>query len=140
VRELGQAAERLDAGVRRVPARLVDLAERRDVGGDDDAACRAGQLAALCVDDRAARPDQVDGAVGLAVGERRVGRPVQDLDRPGAQREDAERDPDERREAADPDEEAGAAEVRRIRARVRLEAAAAGNVARELDPAPGIGG
>ena len=123
-----------------MPARLVDLTECRDVGGDDDAAGRAGKLPSLRVDDRAARPDQVDGAVGLAVGERRVRRSVQNLNRPGAQRENAERDPDERRKAADPDEEAGAAEVRRVGARVRLEAAAAGKVARELDPAPGIGG
>jgi len=65
---------------------------------------------------------------------------VQNLDRPGAQRENAERDPDECRESADPDEEAGAAKVRRVDARVRLDAAAAGKVARELDPAPGIGG
>jgi hypothetical protein len=123
-----------------MPARLVDLAECRDVGGDDDAAGRAGKLPSLRVDDWAARPDQVDGAVGLAVRERRVSRAVQNLNRPGAQRENAERDPDERRKAADPDEEAGAAEVRRVDARVRLEAAAAGKIARELDPAPGIGG
>jgi hypothetical protein len=123
-----------------MPARLVDLAECRDVGGDDDAAGRTGKLPSFRVDDRPARPDQVDGAVGLAVCERRVRRAVQNLNRPGAERENAERDPDQRRETADPDEEAGAAEVRRVGARVRLEAAAAGKVARELDPAPGIGG
>ena len=65
---------------------------------------------------------------------------MQDLDRPGAQHEEEERDPDERREPADPDEEAGTAEVRRVRARIRLETAATRKVARELDPAPGIGG
>jgi hypothetical protein len=65
---------------------------------------------------------------------------VQDLDRPGAQHEEEERDPDERREPADPDEEAGTAEVRRVGARIRLETAATRKVARELDPAPGIGG
>ena len=44
------------------------------------------------------------------------------------------------REPADADEEARAAEERRVGARVRLEPAAAGEGARELDPAPGIGG
>ena len=123
-----------------MPAGAIDLAERANVRGDRDASGRPRERTSLCVDDLSALPGEVDRSVSLPVRERGVLRPVQDLDRPGAQREDAERDPDERREAADPDEEAGAAEVRRIRARVRLEAAAAGNVARELDPAPGIGG
>jgi hypothetical protein len=64
---------------------------------------------------------------------------VQDLDRPGAEHEQADGDADERGEASDPHEEAGAAEVRRVRARVRLEPAAAGECARERYPAPGIG-
>ena len=83
----------------------VDLAERGDVGGDHDASGRARELAALRVDDRAARAGEVDGAVGLPVRERRVLRAVQDLDRPGAQHEDAERDADDDREPADADEE-----------------------------------
>jgi len=85
-----------------------------------------GEQPPLPVDDRAPRADQVDGAVRLAVRKRGVRRAVEDLDRPGAEREQEERDPDERCEAADADEEAGAAEERRVRARVRLEAAAAG--------------
>jgi hypothetical protein len=51
---------------------------------------------------------------------------VEDLDRPRAEREQEERDPDDRCEAADADEEPWAAEERCVRARVRLEAAAAG--------------
>jgi hypothetical protein len=86
----------------------------------------AGEQPSLQVDDRAARADQVNRAVRLAVRERGVGGAVEDLDRPGAEREQAERDPDERCEAADADEEAGTAEERCVRARVRLEAAAAG--------------
>jgi len=80
----------------------------------------------LLVDDRAARADQVDRAVRLAVRERGVSRPVEDLDRPRAEREQEERDPDERCEAADAYEEARAAEERCVGARVRLEAATAG--------------
>jgi hypothetical protein len=64
---------------------------------------------------------------------------VQDLDRPGAEHEQAHRDSDEGGEASDPHEEARASEVRRVGTRVRLEPAAAGKGARELDPAPGIG-
>ena len=65
---------------------------------------------------------------------------MENLDRPGAECEQAERDGDERREPADADEEAGAAKERRVRARVRLKAAtAAGEGARELPLAPGIG-
>jgi hypothetical protein len=80
----------------------------------------------LLVDYRAARADQVDRSVRLAVRERGVSRPVEDLDRPRAEREQEERDPDERCEAADADEEAWAAEERCVGARVRLEAATAG--------------
>jgi hypothetical protein len=66
---------------------------------------------------------------------------VEDLNRPRAQREDADADTDERCEAADAQEEAWAAEERRVRAGIRLQAAAAGTRARELRPAPaGIGG
>jgi hypothetical protein len=72
------------------------------------------------VHDGAARADQVDGAVRLAVRERGVRRPVEDLDRPGAEREQAERDPDDGGEAADTKEEPGAAEKRRVGTRVRL--------------------
>jgi hypothetical protein len=64
---------------------------------------------------------------------------VEDLDRPRAKGEQAERDPDERREAADANEETGAAEERRVCARVRLKAATAGEGARKLALAPGIG-
>jgi len=80
----------------------------------------------LLVDDRAARADQVDRAIRLAVRERGVGGSVEDLDRPGAEREQEERDPDDRCEAADADEEPWAAEERCVCTRVRLEAAAAG--------------
>jgi hypothetical protein len=52
-----------------VPARRVDLAERGDVRGDDDASGRAGELSAFRVDDRAALPGEVDGAVRLPVRE-----------------------------------------------------------------------
>ncbi len=114
-------------------------AERGDVRDDDRVPCHAGELPALRVDDRAARPDQVDRAIGLAVGECRVGRAVEDLDRPRTQREEAERDPDDRCESADADEEPGAAEEGSVRARVRLKAAAAGKGARKLALAPGIG-
>jgi hypothetical protein len=65
---------------------------------------------------------------------------VKDLDRPRTQHEYAERNADEDREPADADEEALAAEERGVRARVRLKPAAAGEVARERDPAPGFGG
>jgi hypothetical protein len=66
---------------------------------------------------------------------------VQDLNRPRTQREDADADADERCEAADAQEEPGTAEEGRVRARVGLQAAAAGKRARELRPAPaGIGG
>jgi hypothetical protein len=94
----------------------VDLAERSHVGGDHDPAGGAGELAAFRVDDRAARPREVDRSVGLPVRERRVLRAVEDLDRPGAENEDAQADTDENRKAADPDVEAGAAEERRVRA------------------------
>jgi hypothetical protein len=97
-----------------------------------------GEWAPLDVDDRSARTDQVDRAIRLAVRERGVGRPVKNLDRPRTECEQAERDPDERGEAADAYEEAGAAEERGVCARVRLEPAAAGEGARELALAPGI--
>jgi hypothetical protein len=64
--------------------------------------------------------------------------PVQDLDRPRAQNEEADRDPDNDREAADADVEAGAPEVRRVGARIGLEATAVRQVAREGYPAPRI--
>jgi hypothetical protein len=67
-----------------MPAVRVDLAESGDVGGDDDPSGRSCELAALRVDDRAARAREVDRAVCLSVRKRRVLRAVQDLDRPGA--------------------------------------------------------
>jgi hypothetical protein len=45
---------------------------------------------------------------------------VENLDRPRTEREQAERDPDDGGEAADAQEESGAAEERRVGARVRL--------------------
>jgi hypothetical protein len=85
-----------------------------------------GERPPLQVDDRAAWADQVDRAVRLAVRERGVGGAVEDLDRPRAKGEQAERDSDERCKTADADEEAGAAKERGVCARVRLEAAVAG--------------
>ena len=123
-----------------MPAVRIDLAERSDIGRDDDPAGRPRELAPLRVDDRAAGAREVNGPVRLAVRERRVLRPVEDLDRPGAQDEDAEPDADEDGEPADADVEAVAPEERCVRARVRLQPAAAGEVAREPGPAPGIGG
>ena len=116
------------------------LAERGDVGGDDDAARGARELVALRVDDRAARADEVDGAVRLPVRERRVLRAVEDLDRPGAQHEEAERDPDDDRQTADPHEEPGlrkkGASAREYGCRPR----GPGEVARERHPAARIRG
>ena len=103
-----------------MPAVRVERAEGGDIRDDDDMPGRARERAPLRIDDRAARADQVDGAIRLSVRERGVGGAVEDLDRPGAQGEEAERDPDEGGEAADADEEAGAAEEGRVRARVRL--------------------
>src|SRR6185437_1047460 len=124
-----------------VPTLPVDRPERGDVCSDLVATRHPGDEPPFRVDDRSARPDEVDRPVRLAVGDRRVRAPVQDLDRPRAQREDADADSDERCEAADAQKEARAPEERRIRARVRLQAAAAGKRARELRPAPaGIGG
>lgn len=101
---------------------------------------RAGEQTPLRVDDRPPWPDQVNGAIGLPVGERRVRRTVKDLDRPGTECEQAKCDGDNRCEPADADEEAGAAKERCVRLRVRLKAAAAtGEGARELPLAPGIG-
>src|SRR5947209_3191628 len=71
-------------------------------------------------------------------GQLLVRRAVQDLDRPRAQDEQADRHPDDDREAADADIEAGAAEVRRVDARIGLEATAVRQVAREGYPAPWI--
>jgi hypothetical protein len=51
---------------------------------------------------------------------------VQHLDGPGAKPEQPDADRDERTEAADPDEEAGAAEIRRVGTRIRLGPAASG--------------
>src|SRR5206468_12309553 len=67
-----------------------------------------------------------------------VRRAVQDLNRPRAQDEEADRHPDDDRESADPDVEAGAPEVRRVDTRIGLEATAVRQVAREGYPAPGI--
>ncbi len=107
-------------GCRRVPAVRVERAERGDVRDDDDVPRRARERTTLRIDDRAARADQVDGAVRLPVRERGVRGAVKNLDRPGSEREEAERDPDDGRQAADADEEAGAAEEGRVCARVRL--------------------
>jgi hypothetical protein len=103
-----------------VPALRVERTEGGDIGDDDDMPRRAGERTTFRIDDRAARADQVDGAVRLSVRERGVGGAVKNLDRPGSEREEAERDPDDGRQAADADEEAGAAEEGRICARVRL--------------------
>src|SRR5437763_15345940 len=124
-----------------MPAAAVDRPERCDVGRDDDVPGHAGEQTALGVDDRPAWPNEVDRAVGLPVGDCRIRTPVQDLDRPRSQREDADADTDERCEAADTQDETWAAEKRRGCARVRLQPAAAGKRARKLRPAPaGIGG
>jgi hypothetical protein len=122
-----------------VPTVLVERSQRVRVGDDDDVPGGAGEDATLRVDDRPARTDQVDRAEGLLVRERRVRRSVQDLDRPRAQDEQAERDPDEQSEPAEADVEAGAAEVRRVGARIRLQPSAAGKAARERDPARRLG-
>jgi hypothetical protein len=122
-----------------MPARRVERPEGGDVGNDDRMPCHAGELSPFRVDDRAARTDQVDRAVGLAVRERRIRRSVEDLDRPGTQRKEAKRNPDERSESADADEESGTPEERGVRLRVRLKPAAAGKGARKLALAPGIG-
>jgi hypothetical protein len=66
-----------------MPALRVERAECCDIGNDDDVPGHAGERSSFRVDDRAARTDQVDGAVGLAVRERCVGGSVEDLDRPG---------------------------------------------------------
>ncbi|HEY2072035.1 MAG TPA: hypothetical protein VGG88_00530 [Gaiellaceae bacterium] len=92
----------------------VERTERSRVGDDDDAPRRVREQASLVVDDRAARADQVDGAERLVGRERLVRRPMQDLDRPRAQGEQGEGDADDDGEPADPDEEARAAEVRRV--------------------------
>jgi hypothetical protein len=98
----------------------VESAERGDVRDDDDVPRRARERTTFRIDDRAARADQVDGAIRLPVRERGVRGAVKNLDRPSSKREEAERDPDDGRQAADADEEAGAAEEGRICARVRL--------------------
>jgi hypothetical protein len=124
-----------------MPTRAVDRPERGDVGSDLVAAGHAGEEPAFGVHDRSAGTDEINGPVRLSGRDCRVRAPVQDLNRPRAQREHADADTDERCEAADAQEEAGAAEERRVRTRVRLQAAAAGKRARELRPAPaGIGG
>jgi hypothetical protein len=92
----------------------AEHAERPRIGDDDDVAGRVREQPAAVVDDRAARTDQVDGAERLVRGLRLVLRPVEDLDRPGAQDEQADGDADDDGEAADADEEARAAEVRRV--------------------------
>src|SRR2546423_698691 len=108
--ELRQLAERLEAGRSWMPALRVEWSERRHVRDDDDVPGRSGEHPPLRVDDRAARADQVDRAIGLAVRERGIGGTMQDLDRPGAQGQEAERDPYECSQPPDADEESGAAE------------------------------
>jgi hypothetical protein len=103
-----------------VPAAAVDRAERGDVGRYDDVPRHADEETPLVVDDRPARADEVDRSIRLPVGDRRVCASVQDLDRPRAQREDADADADECGESADAQEEAGATEEGRVCARVRL--------------------
>ena len=100
-----------------------------------------GERAALRVDDRAARPDRGRPmryawplASDVYAGPCRIW-----IDQARSTRRQSAM-PTSDREPADPHEEARAAEERRVRARVRLEPAAAGEVARERDPAPGIGG
>ena len=127
------------SGSGRAPARAVERAEgaRRPRRRRRGRSCRRAAAPSRRRSGRAARSGR---PYGTPAGSRaRCTRAVEDLDRPGAQGEQAERDPDERGEPADADEEAGAAEVRRVGARVRLDAAAVGQGARERDPARGIG-
>ena len=78
-----EAGDLLHAGRARVPdAVLAAGAERAGVGVDHDVAGRAGEEPAAVVDDRAARADQVDGAIRLLVRLGGVLLPVQHLERP----------------------------------------------------------
>lgn len=97
-----------------MPSVRVERAERSRVRDDDDVSRRVREQAPVVVDDRAARADEIDRAVCLVCRLDLVLRAVQDLDRPRAQDEQADGDPDDDRESADADEEARAAEVRRI--------------------------
>ena len=59
--EPAETAERAQAGRARAPDSVrVPAAERGGVGVDDDVSRRAGDQAPPVVDDRAARPEQVD--------------------------------------------------------------------------------
>lgn len=106
-----------------MPSVRVERAERPRVGDDDDVSRRVREQPSVIVDDRAARADEIDRAVCLMRRLDLVLRAVEDLDRPRAQDEQADRDADDDGEAADPDVEAGAAEVRRVDPGVRVQAA-----------------
>src|SRR5581483_3506564 len=125
-REAGETPDRLQAGWARAPDAVgVAAAERRCVRVDDDVPAGSREQPAAIVDDRSPRADQVDDAVRLPLRLVGVLPAVEDLDRPGAQQEERKSGRDDDGEAADPDVEAGAPEIRRIDPRIGLDAATA---------------
>ena len=140
VRQLRELSQGGRADGRRLPALRVAAAEGADVCCDRDAPRRSRERAALRVDDRSARPGNVDRTERLLGRERRVLRAVQHLDRPRAQQQHAERGRDQDGEPADAHIEPTAVEVRRVGPRIRPDPPRVGEGARELAPALRIGG
>ena len=133
--EPGEAAEGTNAGRARAPDPVrVPGTERSSVGVDDDVAGGAGEQPSLVVDDRAASPSRGTVRNAWLMRGRRVLPSVQHLDRPGAQEQEREPGHDDDRQPAHPDVEAGAAEVRRVGARIGLEPSPARQVAGKLQP------
>src|SRR5262249_17788237 len=114
-------------GARMPAAGAAAGAERVAIGIDHDMTGGSRDEAPTVVDDRAARAEQIDGAVGLLVRLGGVLLPVQHLERPGGQQQQRDPERDDESEDGPADVEAGAAEVRRVRAGVRLEAGAGGH-------------
>ena len=108
--EVAEPPEEHAALVRRPPAAvLVDDAENRRIDRDGEPAPRSRQDAALRVDDLTARGWKVDEAERLALGCERKMRPPHDLERPKAQRQQAEETEGDEPDHPDAEEEAGAA-------------------------------
>ena len=117
----GGAREELSAAGRRAPAAVgVDPSERVGVGRQDELALRAGEQAPVRVEDRRTRGGQVDVAERLPRGLMGVARPLEDLQRPQAEREQTEDRDRDRGEDAHADVEAAAAEEAGVRGGDRL--------------------